>query len=140
MSDPRINGMVKDIFVEFFEVKEILVRPEATLFDDLGLDSMDMVDLAVELQARLDKVRVLSNGFQTQMEEAKVASIKFQGETENAKAQTTVAQTQLNKTKADMVQLQTQLDESKALVTDLQAKLTKAEAENALLRKPPAKK
>jgi acyl carrier protein len=52
MSDPRINGMVKDIFVEFFEVKEILVRPEATLFDDLGLDSMDMVDLAVELQAR----------------------------------------------------------------------------------------
>jgi peptidoglycan hydrolase CwlO-like protein len=39
-----------------------------------------------------------------------------------------------------MVQLQTQLDESKALITDLQAKLAKAEAENALLRKPPAKK
>ncbi|MGD0781718.1 MAG: phosphopantetheine-binding protein [Candidatus Aminicenantales bacterium] len=52
MSDPRIESMVKDIFVEFFEVNEILVRPEATLFDDLGLDSMDMVDLAVEMQAR----------------------------------------------------------------------------------------
>jgi acyl carrier protein len=52
MSDTRVTGMVKDIFVDFFEVKESLVRPEATLFEDLGLDSMDMVDLAVELQAR----------------------------------------------------------------------------------------
>ncbi|MDD8025058.1 MAG: acyl carrier protein [Acidobacteriota bacterium] len=52
MSDARIYEMIKDIFVEFFEQDESKVRPEATLFEDLGLDSLDMVDLAVELQSR----------------------------------------------------------------------------------------
>jgi acyl carrier protein len=52
MSDARVYEMIKDIFVEFFEQDESKVRPEATLFEDLGLDSLDMVDLAVELQSR----------------------------------------------------------------------------------------
>jgi acyl carrier protein len=52
MSDPHVFDMIKDIFVEFFEQDESRIKPEATLFEDLGLDSLDMVDLAVELQAR----------------------------------------------------------------------------------------
>jgi acyl carrier protein len=52
VTDTRINAMVKDIFVDFFELEESRVRPEATLFEDLELDSLDMVDLSVELQSR----------------------------------------------------------------------------------------
>jgi acyl carrier protein len=52
MTNPDVYEMVKKIFVEYFELDESKVRPEATLFDDLGLDSLDMVDLAVEMQSR----------------------------------------------------------------------------------------
>jgi acyl carrier protein len=36
--------------VEMFEVPEAAVRPEARLFEDLDLDSIDAVDLVVRLQ------------------------------------------------------------------------------------------
>ena len=52
MNDQRVYGTVEKIFVEFFELEKSRIRPEATLFEDLGLDSLDMVDLAVELQSR----------------------------------------------------------------------------------------
>ncbi len=52
MNDQRVYGTVEKIFVEFFELDKSRIRPEATLFEDLGLDSLDMVDLAVELQSR----------------------------------------------------------------------------------------
>ena len=52
MNDQRVYGKVETIFVEFFELEKSRIRPEATLFEDLGLDSLDMVDLAVELQSR----------------------------------------------------------------------------------------
>jgi acyl carrier protein len=47
-----ILNQMRQIFVEYFELDERKLRPEATLFDELGLDSMDMVDLAVEMQTR----------------------------------------------------------------------------------------
>jgi len=45
------NTLVK-VFKEYFELEEAKIHPQATLFDELGLDSMDMVDLAVEMQTR----------------------------------------------------------------------------------------
>ena len=39
-------------FVDNLEVEEELLKPEAGLFTDLGLDSLDMVDLMVGLQRK----------------------------------------------------------------------------------------
>jgi acyl carrier protein len=47
-----IYEQVCQIFVEYFELDGQKLRPEATLFEELALDSMDMVDLAVEMQTR----------------------------------------------------------------------------------------
>lgn len=52
MNKEKIYEYVVNIFVELFELEEDEINPDATLFNDLGLDSLDMVDLAVELQAR----------------------------------------------------------------------------------------
>lgn len=48
----KIYNQICQIFAEYFELDEQKIRPEATLFDELGLDSMDMVDLAAEMQTR----------------------------------------------------------------------------------------
>lgn len=52
MTKEKIYEYVVSIFVELFELEEEEINPDATLFDDLALDSLDMVDLAAELQAR----------------------------------------------------------------------------------------
>ena len=39
-------------FMDNLEVEEELLKPEAGLFTDLGLDSLDMVDLMVGLQRK----------------------------------------------------------------------------------------
>ena len=44
-----------EILVEDFEISEDLIKPEANLFEDLELDSIDAVDLAVKLQYFTDK-------------------------------------------------------------------------------------
>lgn len=52
MNKQTIYETLVKIFKEYFELEESKLHPEATLFDELGLDSMDMVDLAVEMQSR----------------------------------------------------------------------------------------
>lgn len=52
MDRDRIYGFIVNILVEQFELQKNAIHPEATLFDELGLDSLDMVDLAVEMQAQ----------------------------------------------------------------------------------------
>jgi acyl carrier protein len=52
MNSEKIYEHVVRIFVELFELKESEIHPDAAIFDELGLDSLDMVDLAVEMQAR----------------------------------------------------------------------------------------
>ena len=42
---------LKDVLLELFEVPPEKVTPEATLFEELGLDSIDAIDLVVRLQA-----------------------------------------------------------------------------------------
>ena len=50
MSDQEIIDKVNKVFVTAFEIDEAEIRPEAHIFEDLGLDSLDIVDLVVELQ------------------------------------------------------------------------------------------
>jgi acyl carrier protein len=41
---------VNEVFIKFFEIDKDKLKPEALIFDDLGLDSIDIVDLVVALQ------------------------------------------------------------------------------------------
>jgi acyl carrier protein len=41
---------VKTVFVDEFEVDADVVTPESLIFDELGLDSLDSVDLIVALE------------------------------------------------------------------------------------------
>lgn len=51
----EIFNKLTEILVDDFEISEDLIKPEANLFDDLELDSIDAVDLAVKLQYFTDK-------------------------------------------------------------------------------------
>lgn len=51
----EIMNKLKEILVDDFEIDESAVVPEANLFEDLELDSIDAVDLAVKLQCFTDK-------------------------------------------------------------------------------------
>jgi len=45
-----IEEKVKKVLIEEFELDEAALLPDATLYDDLGLDSLDSVDLVVALE------------------------------------------------------------------------------------------
>ncbi len=51
----EIFNKLSDILVDDFEIDKELITPEANLFEDLDLDSIDAVDLAVKLQYFTDK-------------------------------------------------------------------------------------
>ena len=42
---------LKDVLEELFEIPQQKVTPDAKLFEELGLDSIDAVDLVVKIQA-----------------------------------------------------------------------------------------
>jgi acyl carrier protein len=44
--------MVNEVFTESFEIPADKLMPEANIFNDLGLDSLDIVDLVVALQKK----------------------------------------------------------------------------------------
>jgi len=46
----EILNKLKQILVNDFEIEESLITPTTHLFEDLELDSIDAVDLAVKLQ------------------------------------------------------------------------------------------
>jgi acyl carrier protein len=50
MNDAQILQKLKDILSQTFEVDPGRVSPQASLFEDLDLDSIDAVDLAIQLQ------------------------------------------------------------------------------------------
>jgi acyl carrier protein len=50
-SRAEIEEIVRRVMVEEFEAEEEQLRPEARLREDLGLDSLDGVDLVVALEA-----------------------------------------------------------------------------------------
>ncbi len=54
MTREEINKRVTSIFVDEFELEENELGPEVTLFDDLGLDSLDAVDMVVALEKEFE--------------------------------------------------------------------------------------
>lgn len=52
MTNEEIATAVDEVLEEDFELERELIVPEAHLFDDLELDSLDIVDLVVAMQKR----------------------------------------------------------------------------------------
>ncbi len=50
MNDEMIMEKISRILVDEFEIEEDKITTEATLYDELGLDSLDGVDLIVMLE------------------------------------------------------------------------------------------
>jgi len=58
MTKAEVVAKTNKVFVEAFELEEKHLIPEALVFDDLGLDSLDTVDLVVALQQKFSvKIR-----------------------------------------------------------------------------------
>ena len=53
----EIIGIVNEVFEEYFEIERERLLPEANIFEDLELDSLDVVDLVVAMQEKF-KVRI----------------------------------------------------------------------------------
>ena len=54
MSDKPIEEKVKDIIVEQLGVNPEQVTPTASFIEDLGADSLDIVELVMELEEEFD--------------------------------------------------------------------------------------
>jgi acyl carrier protein len=58
MTEQEIIDKTNKVFEESFEIETDRLTPEAQIFTDLGLDSLDIVDLIVALQSSFDvKIR-----------------------------------------------------------------------------------
>ncbi|MCA9542107.1 MAG: acyl carrier protein [Myxococcales bacterium] len=53
-SEKSIPEQIKDIIVEQLDVDEDLVVPEASFNDDLGADSLDLVELVMQMEERFN--------------------------------------------------------------------------------------
>lgn len=51
MTEQEIIEITNRVFEEAFEIEPERLKPEAHIFTDLGLDSLDIVDLIVALQS-----------------------------------------------------------------------------------------
>ncbi|MDO4937186.1 MAG: acyl carrier protein [Sutterellaceae bacterium] len=63
MTEQQIFDELKKILVETFEIDEAAVTPEAKIYDDLDIDSIDAVDLMVKLQPFIGKRRITPADF-----------------------------------------------------------------------------
>jgi acyl carrier protein len=52
MTDPELIAAVNDVFADSFEIPRDKLTPEAQIFGDLGLDSLDIVDLVAAIQKK----------------------------------------------------------------------------------------
>ncbi len=50
----QIEKMINEVFHDSFEIEKDMLKPEANIFEDLGLDSLDIVDLVVCLQKKFN--------------------------------------------------------------------------------------
>lgn len=55
MNDQEILQRLTEILIEEFEVDENALTPDARLYEDLGIDSIDAVDLVVQLKDQVGK-------------------------------------------------------------------------------------
>ena len=57
MSNDELYAKIKEILINDFEVDEELIKPEASIADDIDLDSIDAVELIVKMKPYLnDKI------------------------------------------------------------------------------------
>ena len=54
-SKEEIFNKICEILEQEFEIKKSLLNPDANLFTDLDLDSIDAVDLIVKLQSKINQ-------------------------------------------------------------------------------------
>jgi acyl carrier protein len=54
MTDQEIITAVNEVLEEYFEIERERLVPEANIFEDLELDSLDIVDLVVALQKKFE--------------------------------------------------------------------------------------
>ena len=57
VTEQEIIGIVNEVFEEYFEIERHRLLPEANIFEDLELDSLDIVDLVVAMQEKF-RVRI----------------------------------------------------------------------------------
>ncbi len=57
VNEQEISCIINDVFEEYFEIERERLLPEANIFEDLELDSLDIVDLVVAMQEKF-KVRI----------------------------------------------------------------------------------
>lgn len=50
ISDDELRRKIVEVLAQEFELAPEKMGPEATLYDDLGLDSLDVVDMVVVLE------------------------------------------------------------------------------------------
>jgi acyl carrier protein len=51
-TEQEIITLTNQVFEESFEIKKEKLQPQMNIFEDLGLDSLDVVDLVVALQKK----------------------------------------------------------------------------------------
>jgi acyl carrier protein len=70
MNNEEIYKLVKSYLTKDFEIQEDKISPEANLFEDLGLDSIDALDMIATLESEynlkideeeLKKIRTVQN-------------------------------------------------------------------------------
>ena len=54
MNDQDVIDRINSVFENSFEIDREKLKPEMKIFDDLGLDSLDIVDLIVALQKKFN--------------------------------------------------------------------------------------
>ena len=54
MTEREIAKMVNEILEEYFEIERERLLPEMNIFEDLELDSLDIVDLVVAMQKKFN--------------------------------------------------------------------------------------
>jgi len=54
MDRKEIYDLIKTYFIEQFEIPQEKIKPEARLFKDLGLDSIDALDMIGMLESKID--------------------------------------------------------------------------------------
>ena len=51
----QIQQHIKQVLIELFELDEAQLTPDAKLYDDLDIDSIDTIDLLIELKKFVGK-------------------------------------------------------------------------------------
>lgn len=52
LTDEQIIDHVNNIFMDLFEIEEAKLQPTANIYIDLGLDSLDTIDLLISFETK----------------------------------------------------------------------------------------